>query len=266
MNRFRGTLLAAAVTAGIPALVAAQMPPREIQRDGNDRVVREDRGDRQRGEDHARPDRGMPEQAQREDRGRAQQPQAAQAPAAQAQVRIQQVEQQQARQPQQRGAGFVQANDRRGDRGGPDARGGQANRGQDFHGRDLRGRDNRRDGFNGQGFDRGRSSAGGAWRGDWRNDRRYDWRGYRNEHHEIFRAGRYYAPRGWSYGYRRFEIGVLLPSLFYAADYWIDDPAYYRLPPVDGPYRWVRYYDDVLLIDLRSGVVVDSIPGFFLGG
>ncbi len=35
------------------------------------------------------------------------------------------------------------------------------------------------------------------------------------------------------------------------------------LPPAYGSYRWVRYYDDVILVDLRSGYVVDVIHDFF---
>ena len=30
-----------------------------------------------------------------------------------------------------------------------------------------------------------------------------------------------------------------------------------------GPYRWVRYYDDALLVDIYSGEVVDVIYDFF---
>ena len=45
--------------------------------------------------------------------------------------------------------------------------------------------------------------------------------------------------------------------------YWIQDPWQYRLPQVYGPYRWVRYYDDVLLVDIYSGEVVDVIHNFF---
>lgn len=30
-----------------------------------------------------------------------------------------------------------------------------------------------------------------------------------------------------------------------------------------GPVRWIRYYDDVLLIDTRDGYVVDVIYDFF---
>ena len=37
----------------------------------------------------------------------------------------------------------------------------------------------------------------------------------------------------------------------------------YRLPPAWGPYRWVRYWDDALLVDTRTGMVVDVIYSFF---
>jgi hypothetical protein len=103
----------------------------------------------------------------------------------------------------------------------------------------------------------------GGWNHSWRNDRRYDWWRYRDGHRHLYRAPRYYHPYGYGYGYRRFSIGVYLDSLFFGSRYWIDDPWQYRLPPADGPYRWVRYYDDVLLVDLRSGRVVDVIHNFF---
>lgn len=103
---------------------------------------------------------------------------------------------------------------------------------------------------------------GNRWNHSWRNDRRYDWRGHRDRYRNYYRPGRYYAPyRGHSY--RRFGIGITLGSGYFGERYWINDPSYYRLPPAYGPYRWVRYYDDVLLVDLRSGRVVDVIYDFF---
>ena len=70
-------------------------------------------------------------------------------------------------------------------------------------------------------------------------------------------------PMAGSYGYRRFSIGVVLTSALFGQNYWIDDPYDYRLPEAYGPYRWVRYYNDALLIDLRSGVVVDTVYDIF---
>lgn len=102
-----------------------------------------------------------------------------------------------------------------------------------------------------------------SWSSDWRRDQRYDWQRYRYSNRSLFRNDRYYAPYGWDYGYRRFSVGFSLSYVLYDQQYWISDPYSYRLPPVYGPYRWVRYYEDVLLVDLRSGQVVDAIYGFF---
>jgi Ni/Co efflux regulator RcnB len=52
------------------------------------------------------------------------------------------------------------------------------------------------------------------------------------------------------------------PSYF-GSRYWISDPWRYRLPPAYGPYRWVRYHNDALLIDTWTGQVVDVIYHFF---
>ena len=43
----------------------------------------------------------------------------------------------------------------------------------------------------------------------------------------------------------------------------ISDPWTYRLPEVYGPYRWIRYYDDVLLVNTYTGEVVDVVHNFF---
>lgn len=109
----------------------------------------------------------------------------------------------------------------------------------------------------------GRPGNAGNWNRDWRNDRRYDWNNYRNSNRGLFSRSRYYAPYGWNYGYQRFNIGIYLNSLLFSRNYWIDDPYQYRLPPAYPPYRWIRYYNDALLIDERSGYVVDTIYEFF---
>lgn len=100
------------------------------------------------------------------------------------------------------------------------------------------------------------------WDRDWRQDRRYDWNSYRKSHRQVYRLNRYYPPYS-SYRYRRLSIGFYMNSLFFSSRYLIDDPGYYRLPPAYGPYRWVRYYDDALLVNIYSGEVVDVIHDFF---
>lgn len=133
-------------------------------------------------------------------------------------------------------------------------------------------RDNRRDwdrrGYVNRGWDgrdgdrRGWDNRGRGWDRDWRRDRRYDWYGYRNQNRAFFNVGRYYPPvRGWNY--RRIGIGFTLGAPFFASSFWINDPWAYRLPPAYGQYRWVRYYGDVLLVDIYTGQVVDVINDFF---
>jgi len=120
-----------------------------------------------------------------------------------------------------------------------------------------RDRDGSRDGSRWRDGDR----DGRRWSGDWRRDHRYDWRNHRSRYSSIFRLGRYYDP--YRYGYRRFSIGFTLWPSYYGSNYWLDDPWQYRLPPAYGPYRWVRYYDDALLVNIYSGQVVDVIHNFF---
>ena len=112
---------------------------------------------------------------------------------------------------------------------------------------------------NGGGYNNGRHD----WdRDSWRRDNRYDWSGWRNRHRSTFSLGFYSAP--WrDYSYSRLSIGVVIGAPFYSQRYWIADPWAYRLPPADGPYRWVRYYDDALLVDIYSGEVVDVIYDIF---
>ena len=112
-------------------------------------------------------------------------------------------------------------------------------------------------------FDERRHDNNRGWNRGWRQDRRYDWSDYRSANRGAYRLPRYYAPYGSGYGYRRFGIGVTLSSVLFGQNYWIDDPYDYRLPPAYGPYRWVRYYDDALLVDVRSGIVVDTVYDIF---
>jgi hypothetical protein len=112
-------------------------------------------------------------------------------------------------------------------------------------------------------FDRGRPNGGGDWNRGWRQDQRYNWQGYRDSHRDAYRIGRYRPPSGYGWGYRRYGIGAALDAGFFSQDYWIGNPGYYRLPPAYGPYRWVRYYNDALLVNIYSGQILDEIPDFF---
>ena len=108
-------------------------------------------------------------------------------------------------------------------------------------------------------LERGRTTR--HWRGDWRSDRRYDWRRHRDRNRSKFRLGFYFDPFGWSY--RRYNVGWRLWPSYYGNSYWLHDPWMYRLPPAYGPYRWIRYHDDALLVNIYTGEVVDVIYSFF---
>ena len=107
----------------------------------------------------------------------------------------------------------------------------------------------------------GSGTAAHRWRGDWRSDRRYDWRRHRDRHRSLFRFGFYYDPFGWSY--RPYSVGWRLWPSYYRSSYWLHDAWTYRLPYAPPGYRWIRYYDDVLLVDTWDGRVVDVIRNFF---
>lgn len=128
-------------------------------------------------------------------------------------------------------------------------------------------RESYRDGYrDGRHYDRDRDYNRGDYRRwsrhDWRRDNRYDWHDYRQHHRSHYRIGRYYSPYRY-HRYSRISIGFYLDNLLFGSRYWINDPWDYRLPPAYGPYRWVRYYDDVLLVNIYSGEVVDVVYNFF---
>jgi hypothetical protein len=95
---------------------------------------------------------------------------------------------------------------------------------------------------------------------DARREYRDDWRDYRRSNPGAYRGTRWDAPRG--YNYRRVIVGHRFNPVFYDRRYWVD-PYRYHLRPVSSWQRWVRYGNDVALIDVRNGRVIDINYGFF---
>ena len=91
-----------------------------------------------------------------------------------------------------------------------------------------------------------------------RADRR-NWRAYRNGNRALYRRGNWRSP----YAYRSFRPGFSIGIGYYSPRYYIADPWRYRLPAAHGALRWVRHYDDALLVDVRRGIVVDVIRNFY---
>lgn len=93
-------------------------------------------------------------------------------------------------------------------------------------------------------------------RRDWGRD---DWRSYRYSNRGLYSRGNWRSP----YRYRTFARGYRIAPGYFGVSFQIRDPWRYRLPVHHGYLRWVRHYDDVLLVDVRRGIVVDVIRNFF---
>jgi len=76
-----------------------------------------------------------------------------------------------------------------------------------------------------------------------------------------FHAPAYRRPSGW-YA-QRWTYGEILPPLFWASDYWINDFYDFGLAPPPPGTVWVRDGNDALLIDRYSGEIIQVDYGVF---
>lgn len=107
-------------------------------------------------------------------------------------------------------------------------------------------------------------------RGDIRNARqelREDRRELRDDRRDYRRSdrgynrGTYAGPRG--YRYQPVTVGHRFEPSYYGRNYWVNDWNSYRLARPGLNQRWVRYGNDVVLIDVRSGRVLRVQNRFF---
>ena len=68
-------------------------------------------------------------------------------------------------------------------------------------------------------------------------------------------------PHGWEY--RRWAVGAALPPLFLAPAYYYTDWAALGLAPPEPGFQWVRYGPDLLLVNIATGQVVDTVYDAF---
>lgn len=94
---------------------------------------------------------------------------------------------------------------------------------------------------------------------DARQESREDWRDYRKSHRDVYRGGNWRAP----FRYSQLNVGAQLRPSYYNSRYYISDPYRYRLPRAGANMRWVRHYNDVLLVNVRTGRVMQVHRGFF---
>lgn len=93
-------------------------------------------------------------------------------------------------------------------------------------------------------------------------DRRWgenDWRGWRDRNRGLYARGEWRAP----FRYSRFQPGARIGAVYLGQRYVIGDPWRYHLPQPGAYRRWVRHYNDVLLVDMRRDRVIRVLPGFF---
>jgi Ni/Co efflux regulator RcnB len=76
-------------------------------------------------------------------------------------------------------------------------------------------------------------------------------------------TGRVRGARRRGFSYRRWAIGVTLPSLFLSSAYYYNNFAMLGLEPPPPGYRWVRYGPDLLMVEVFTGRIVDVIYGAF---
>jgi Ni/Co efflux regulator RcnB len=140
------------------------------------------------------------------------------------------------------------------------------------NGNNQRGQDNNRLGQDNRGPNSGndrRSPDNNDRRGFNNNDRRGSNNDHRNfsGYHRAFNAPRrfhaqtYRRPPGW-YS-RRWSFGEILPALFWAQDYWLNDYFDYGLDEPPPGTVWVRDGGDAILIDRFSGEIIEVEYGVF---
>ena len=96
------------------------------------------------------------------------------------------------------------------------------------------------------------------------NDRNHrwgnnDWQRYRTTNRNLYRRGNWRAP----FRYRSFAVGGRITPAYFGSAYAIRDPWRYRLPRAPGYARWIRHYNDVILVDYRRGRVLRVLRNFY---
>ena len=92
-----------------------------------------------------------------------------------------------------------------------------------------------------------------------KQERREDWRDYRQSNRNVFRGNRFNAP----FRYRTFNNGVGIGSSYYAPRYRVNNYSNYRLSQPGRYQTYVRHYNDVLLVNTRTGRVIRAYRGFY---
>lgn len=93
-----------------------------------------------------------------------------------------------------------------------------------------------------------------------RQELREDRRDYRQSN-RGYNRGRYYGPRG--YTYRPVTVGYRFQPSYYGRNYYVNDYRRYNLARPRANQQWVRYGNDVVLVNVRNGRVLAVRNRFF---
>lgn len=90
---------------------------------------------------------------------------------------------------------------------------------------------------------------------------REDWMDYRKENPTVFDLPDYVGPTG--YTYNPVSVGYIFTPDYRVENYLVSNYATYRLPPPIKGEHYIRYGNDVALVDDDTGRVVKVYPSFF---
>ena len=94
---------------------------------------------------------------------------------------------------------------------------------------------------------------------DARQEQRQDWRSYRAQHREMYRAPAFRAP----FRYQRFGVNSRIDARYWGTSYRVSNVARWRLPPAGHGQVYVRHYNDLLLVNTRTGRVAAVYQNFY---
>lgn len=99
-------------------------------------------------------------------------------------------------------------------------------------------------------------------RQDYRADRRDDRRDARDDYRRAWRDNRAPAFRA-PFRYQSFRNGSAIQPRYYAPGYRVGNVSRWHLPPASRNTVYVRHYDDLLLVNTRSGRVIRVYNRFY---
>lgn len=94
---------------------------------------------------------------------------------------------------------------------------------------------------------------------DARQEYREDWREYRQRNRNLYRAPAFRA----NFRYNQFNVGARIAPNYWGNAYRVNNVQRWRLPAAGRGLTYVRHYNDLLLVNTRTGRVVRVYNRFY---